>query len=446
MKNVKLQETMEQLENGIRKIFESDMYKQYLKTMSRFHNYSLNNTILIAMQKPDATLVASYTAWNTRFGRQVQKGENGIRILIPAPYKKQIDVEKTDPVTGEILTKPDGSFIKEKKEIQVQAYKIGYVYDVSQTQGKPLPTLGINELTGEVEQYEMFFQALQKSCPVPIAFEQISDGSKGYFHLTENRIALQENMSQVQTIKTLIHEMAHQRLHSLDKNDNTEMEKLSRNSKEVEAESVAFAVCQYYGIETSDYSFAYIAGWSKGKELPELKGSLEKIKSASSEMIDEIENHLTVLQKEEIWKDLKAEDIKNIKCIHSEYYPGSRESEHLITCEIAGDPVTLMYQTSYHDDGDGFTIHSEGKDIWDAMKASELVKLETKISSAVNLYHFQLQLEKAETKQDLREIEWSVIEPENIFLTADHRKQLYDEMSVREKEISKMKNQNKEMR
>ncbi len=297
----KVKAITDQLEAGIQALFESEKFKQYLQTLSKFHDYSLNNTILIAMQKPDATLVAGYTTWQKQFGRQVQKGESGIRILAPTPYKKRMEVEKTDPNTGEILMNPDGSKQKETREVLMPAFKVVNVFDVSQTEGKPLPTLGVNELTGDVTQYEMFFEALKRSCPVPMCFEQIEGGAKGYFHTVENRIAIQEGMSQVQTIKTAVHEMTHQRLHSIDptaKRDPAEP-RLTRNHKEVEAESVAFTVCQHYGIDTGDYSFAYVAGWSHGKETPELKASLDKIRRTASEMITTIDGHLEVLKLEQ---------------------------------------------------------------------------------------------------------------------------------------------------
>ena len=197
----KVKAITDQLEAGIQALFESDKFKQYLRTLSKFHDYSLNNTILIAMQKPDATLVAGYTAWKKSFGRQVQKGEKGIRILAPAPYKKKTEIDKTDPVTGAVLTNPDGTAIKETKEVLMPAFKVVSVFDISQTEGKPLPTIGINELTGDVAQYELFFEALKRSCPVPIEFEEIEGRANGYFHTVENRIAIQEGMSQVQTIK-----------------------------------------------------------------------------------------------------------------------------------------------------------------------------------------------------------------------------------------------------
>ena len=295
----KVKEITDKLEAGIQALFESEAFKNYLKTLSKFHDYSLNNTILIAMQKPDATLVAGYTAWQKNFGRQVQKGETGIRILAPTPYKKKMEVDRLDPITGQAVLNPDGSTAKELKEIMVPAFKVVNVFDVSQTDGKPLPTIGVDELTGNVTNYEMFFEALKRACPVPVGFEQIPSGAKGYYHTVDQRIALQESMSEVQTIKTMIHEMAHQKLHSIDPKDlPPEEPRLTRNAKEVEAEAIAYTVSQHYGIETSDYSFAYIAGWSKGKDTPELKASLDRIRKAADEMITSIDDQVLSLQKE----------------------------------------------------------------------------------------------------------------------------------------------------
>ena len=212
----KVKEITDKLEAGIKDLMNSNKFRDYLKCLSKFHNYSLGNTILIAMQKPDATLVAGYTAWKNQFGRQVQKGEQGIRILAPTPYKKKMEVDIVDPSTGQARINPDGTKATELKEIMVPAFKVVSVFDVSQTDGRPLPSIGVNELTGDVRQYEMFFEALKRSCPVPIGFEQIDSGAKGYYHTVDHRIALQEGMSQVQTIKTLIHEMTHQKLHSMD--------------------------------------------------------------------------------------------------------------------------------------------------------------------------------------------------------------------------------------
>lgn len=297
----KVKEITDKLEAGIKELMNSDKFKEYLKCLSKFHNYSLGNTILITIQKPDATLVAGYTAWKNQFGRQVQKGEQGIRILAPTPYKRKMEVDVIDPSTGQARINPDGTKATELKEIMVPAFKVVNVFDVSQTDGRPIPSIGVNELTGDVRQYEMFFEALKRSCPVPISFEQIDSGAKGYYHTVDHRIALQEGMSQVQTIKTLIHEMTHQHLHSKDpKEMSPEEPRLTRNAKEVEAESVAYTVAQHYGIETSDYSFAYIAGWSAGKDTPELKASLDRIRTAADELITGIDTQLQILQKEKM--------------------------------------------------------------------------------------------------------------------------------------------------
>ena len=307
----KVKEITDKLEAGIKELMDSDKFKEYLKCLSKFHNYSLGNTILIALQKPDATLVAGYTAWKNQFGRQVQKGEQGIRILAPTPYKRKMEVDVIDPSTGQARMNPDGTKATELKEIMVPAFKVVNVFDVSQTDGRPIPSIGVNELTGDVRQYEMFLEALKRSCPVPIAFEQIDSGAKGYYHTVDHRIALQEGMSQLQTIKTLIHEMTHQHLHSKDpKEMSPEEPRLTRNAKEVEAESVAFTVAQHYGIETSDYSFAYIAGWSAGKDTPELKASLDRIRTAADELITGIDTQLQILQKEKMAElDAQAETL-----------------------------------------------------------------------------------------------------------------------------------------
>ena len=329
----RVKEITDQLEAGIHDLFESERYQQWLTTMSRFHNYSLNNTMLIAMQKPEATLVAGYTAWQKQFGRQVQKGEKGIKILAPAPYKEMVEMDKIDPDTRLPVLDENGDPVKEEQEVTRPAYKVVSVFDVSQTDGKELPTIGVNELTGDVERYEQFFEALKLSCPVPMEFENIQGGAKGYYHQTDKRIAIQEGMSQLQTVKTAIHEMAHQKLHSME-ND------LTKNSKEVEAESVAYTVCQHFGIDTSDYSFGYIAGWSEGKETPELKASLQTIRNAAKEMINDIEGHLLELTKEnDIEKDAEDLAVKLDRFAYDYDYYGYQDA--------VDDPEESVLQTKY---------------------------------------------------------------------------------------------------
>ena len=288
-----VREITDKLEQGLKELFESERFKEYLKTMSKFYNYSFNNTLLIAMQKPDATLIAGYMAWQRNFDRHVMKGEKGIKILAPAPYKVQEEREKLDPATQKPVLDKDGKPVTETVEVTRPAFKVVSVFDVSQTDGKELPDIAVDELTGSVENYAAFFDALKELSPVPIAFENITDGAKGYFSHVENRIAIQEGMSEIQTIKTAIHEIAHAKLHAVTPGEKVAPEdKKDRRTKEVEAESVAYTVCQRYGIETSDYSFGYIAGWSSDKETKELKGSLETIRKTAAEMITGIDEKL----------------------------------------------------------------------------------------------------------------------------------------------------------
>lgn len=302
-KNAQLiREITDKLEQGIKELFESEKFKEYLTTMSKFYNYSFNNTLLIAMQKPDATLIAGYTSWQRNFDRHVMKGEKGIKILAPAPYKAQEEREKIDPATQKPVLDADGKPVTETVEVMRPAFKVVSVFDVSQTDGKELPDIAVDELTGSVENYAAFFEALKQESPVPISFEDIPGGAKGYFSHAENRIAIQEGMSEIQTVKTAIHEIAHAKLHAINPDEKVAPEeRKDRHTKEVEAESVAYTVCQRYGIETSDYSFSYIAGWSSDKDTKELKGSLEMIRSTAAEMIESIDAKLKVLlaQKEQ---------------------------------------------------------------------------------------------------------------------------------------------------
>ena len=294
----KLKEITDRLEQGITELFDSERYKEYLRVMSKFHNYSFNNTLLIAMQKPDASLIAGFNAWKNNFGRNVMRGEKGIRILAPSPYKIRQEVEKKDPQTGKTVIGKDGKPVTETKEIQIPAYKVVAVFDVSQTEGRELPSISANELTGDVEQYEDFFAALEKTSPVPMGFEKIEGTAHGYYHLEEKRIAIDEGMSQLQNLKTAIHEIAHAKLHDIDLNAPEQPDRPDRRTREVQAESIAYTVCQHYGLDTSDYSFGYVAGWSSGRELAELKISLETIRATAAEIINTIDGHFAELQKE----------------------------------------------------------------------------------------------------------------------------------------------------
>ena len=392
----RLKDITDSIEKGIQELFQSDKYAQYLRTMSRFHRYSVNNQMLIYMQRPDATLVAGFNKWRDQFERNVMKGEKGIKIIAPTPYKKKIEEEKLDPDTKQPMLDADGKVIMEEKEIKIPMFKPVTVFDVSQTQGKPLPQLA-SDLTGNVQNYEVFMEALRRSSPVPIDFQPLYDGSDGFFSLDNQSITIREGMSEVQTVSAVVHEIAHSKLHnnklhgkldtsytfeeaelfgkaalfldakvdeavipdglykyelrgsaddpsmpaavgvSVERNfmgtivtsepisltngfaelDNSfvnfggnktikafyedlhpEAIQKSRNTEEVEAESISFAVCAYYGIDTGDNSFGYIANWSKGKELKELRESLETINKASSELITDIDKHYSEIMKE----------------------------------------------------------------------------------------------------------------------------------------------------
>ena len=296
----KVKEVTERLEAGVRELFESERYQAYLKAMSKFHDYSLNNTLLILMQKPDASLVAGFGKWRNDFERHVKRGEKGIKIFAPAPYTIKKEAEKIDPDTGQPVIGADGKPVMEQREIKFPAFKVVSVFDVSQTDGKEIPDLSVDALTGSVEQYEDFWRVLKEVSPVPVELEKIEGGAHGYYSLTDKRIAVDEGMSELQTIKTLIHEIAHAKLHDIDLNAPTEeMEnRPNRRTREVEAESIAFTVCQHFGLDTSDYSFGYVAGWSSDKEIKELKASLETIRTTASELITEIEERLQALSQQ----------------------------------------------------------------------------------------------------------------------------------------------------
>ena len=301
----RMREIVDSIENGIKELFESDKYRQYLSTMSRFHRYSVNNTMLIYMQRPDATHVAGFNKWRDQFGRNVLKGEKGIRIIAPTPYKKKVEEIKTDPETNAPVLDADGKAIIEEKEIRIPMFKVVSVFDVSQTSGKPLPQLAA-DLSGNVQQYEVFMEALRRASPVPMEIKPVARDTDGFFSIKAQSITIRAGMSEVQTVCAAVHEIAHAKLH--DYEHMTELAddgetilvpgEKSRNTEEVEAESISYAVCQYYGIETGENSFGYIATWSKGKELKELRASLETINKTASELITDIDRHFAEICKE----------------------------------------------------------------------------------------------------------------------------------------------------
>ena len=309
----RMREIVDSIENGIKELFESDKYRQYLSTMSRFHRYSVNNTMLIYMQRPDATHVAGFNKWRDQFGRNVLKGEKGIRIIAPTPYKKKVEEIKTDPETNAPVLDADGKAIIEEKEIRIPMFKVVSVFDVSQTSGKPLPQLAA-DLSGNVQQYEVFMEALRRASPVPMEIKPVAQDTDGFFSIKAQSITIRAGMSEVQTVCAAVHEIAHAKLH--DYEHMTELAddgetilvpgEKSRNTEEVEAESISYAVCQYYGIETGENSFGYIATWSKGKELKELRASLETINKTASELITDIDRHFAEICKE---RGIDREDL-----------------------------------------------------------------------------------------------------------------------------------------
>ena len=305
----KVQKLTDKLERGLTELFNSDSYKNYLSTMSKFHNYSFNNTLLIAMQKPEASLVAGYKAWQKNFDRHVNKGEKAIRILAPAPYKIKEERDKVDPVTQEIMLDRDGNPQKEEVEITIPAFRAVSVFDVSQTDGKPIPELEAKELLSDVEGYQDMIHAVETVSSVPIEMEEIAGESKGYFDREARRIAVQENMSESQTLKTMIHEVAHSMLHNKEVEQDEQARK-DRNTKEVEAESIAYTVCQHFGVDTSEYSFGYIAGWSSGRDTKELKSSMDTIRRTASELITGIEEQLEEIRRDrEVSQEQTKESI-----------------------------------------------------------------------------------------------------------------------------------------
>ena len=292
----RVKELTDKLEQGLKEVFESDNYKNYLNTMAKFHNYSINNTLLINQQKPDATLVAGYDSWVRNDDRHVKKGERGINIIAPAPFKTERDVPIINPETGQPILKKDGTPYTEKKEVTIPYFKITRVFDISQTEGRDLPTIGVNELLKDVDGAKDFIESLKKVSPIPIEFGETNGDSKGFYSPVDNKIVVKDGMSDAQTIKTMVHEISHAKLHNPDRAE--ENAGKSKGTIEMEAESIAYIVCQHFGIDTSDYSFGYIAGWSEGKETDELKKSMNTIRETSSEMIYRVEGSMRQIDRD----------------------------------------------------------------------------------------------------------------------------------------------------
>lgn len=290
----KVKALTDKLEAGVKEVFESEQYKAYMKAMAKFHQYSFNNVMLILMQCPNASAVMGYATWERQFGRTVKNGESGIQIIAPTSYKRIVETVTLDPVTNMPILDADGEPVKEKQYVVQRGYKIAYVFDVSQTVGRELPSYGVNELHGSVQNYDTMLNAVLELAPVPVIFREPDGDARGCYVHSERRIYLNRGMSHIDTISILIHETAHAMLHALPVKDGVVVGRPEKNrrTREVEAESIAYVVCQHFGIETGDSSFAYITGWSKDKELDELKASLDCISKTSAKMIDEIEAKL----------------------------------------------------------------------------------------------------------------------------------------------------------
>lgn len=347
----------DRLETGVQELFESSRYMAYLSAMSKMHDYSLNNTLLIAMQS--GSIVAGYNRWQDEFDRHVKRGEKGIKILAPAPFKVKQQMEKTDPATQQPVIGADGKPVTEEQEVTVPAFKVVTVFDISQTEGKDFPMPYISELTGDVQQYQDFFAALERTSPYPISIEPISDGAKGRCFYAKQRIAINEGMSELQTLKTAIHEIAHAKLHAIDREAPAEEQaaRPDRSTREVQAESVAYTVCQYYGLDTSDYSFGYVADWSSGRELSELKASLETIRATASELITEIDGHFAQLQQER--EARQEQEAVTVDVTPEAAAPAQAEEEQAPALDPAAEPlVTVLWSESPQlKDGQQMPLH-----------------------------------------------------------------------------------------
>lgn len=318
-----MQKITDQLEKGVSDVFKGDNYRQYLDTMAKFPKYSVNNSLLIMMQKPQASLCQSFTGWK-KMGRYVKKGEKGINILAPSPYKIERENPKLDK-NGKQVFDSEGEPVMVKEEITIKAFRAVKTFDISQTDGKELPSLGPSELAGSIEGYPKLLQALKDTSPVPVSFEMMKGSAKGCYRQEDKKIVVKDGMSDVQTVKTLIHEMAHQKLH--DKDGVPEASDMTRSKKEVEAESVAYVVCQHYGINTSDYSFSYVASWSDGKETKELKASLDKIRQTASEFINSIDERLEAITADKEQAEEASKPEKNTEEVKDTMTKGRKPEE-----------------------------------------------------------------------------------------------------------------------
>ena len=337
----KLDTIMKALEEGVEKVFTSEQYQMYLQTMAKFHNYSFNNTLLIAMQRPDATLLAGYQTWQKKFHRHVKRGEKGIKIIAPVPVKEKRQVEKIDEETQEIVIGIDGQPETETVERILPRFRVTTVFDISQTEGEPLPTLEVNELVGDVFIYEDFMKGLEEISPVPFQFQEIDSGAKGYYSNAEKLVAIQTGMSQAQTMKTAVHETAHAIFHDRDVMEENGITK-DRMTKEVESESVAYVVCNHFGLDTSDYSFNYVAGWSSDKEMPELRSSMDTIRLTSSQLIADITEKLLELQKtRELENDIKTEELAE----ESSFLSHTENSYAIYQYRQADDAIGYQYMS-----------------------------------------------------------------------------------------------------
>ena len=329
----RLKEITAGIEQGIKDLFNSDRYASYLRTMSHFHHYSVNNTMLIYMQKPDATLVAGFNKWKDQFERHVNRGEKGIKIIAPVMVSTRQTREKRDPQTHAVMLDQQGQAITEEIEVKVPRFRVASVFDISQTDGKPLPTL-VNDLHENVEHFDAFMEAVLRSSPVPLEIGPIENGADGFFNPSQQQIMLREGMSEAQTVSAAIHEITHATLHNYNQKQNAQgdvanLQPKDRRTEEVEAESVSYAVCQYYGIETADNSFGYIAEWSQGRDLPELRSSLETINRTASDLITKIDKNLREIMQE---RGLMQ---------------GQEQAQEAPTEQIASSPVTEASKPSY---------------------------------------------------------------------------------------------------